>query len=100
RLALARDDLLSGRGQVLLLLGDAGIGKTRLLNELRGLAGDTVTWLEGSCVSYGAEFRLFPIVEAMRNWLGLEEDAASLAVRTRLRIKLEPLLGPQLAEHL
>jgi len=100
RLTLARDDLLSGRGQVLLLLGDAGIGKTRLVNELRGLAGESVTWLEGSCVSYGAEFRLFPVVEAMRGWLGLEEDAAPLAVRTRLRIKLEPLLGPQLAEHL
>jgi class 3 adenylate cyclase len=100
RLALVRDDLLSGRGQVLLLLGDAGIGKTRLLSELRTLAGDSVTWLEGSCVSYGTEFRLFPVVEALQSWLGLEEDAASLAVRTRLRIKLEPLLGPRLADNL
>jgi class 3 adenylate cyclase len=100
RLALARDDLLSGRGQVLLLLGDAGLGKTRLLSELRRLAGDSVTWLEGSCVSYGTEFRLFPVVEALQSWLGLEEGAAALAVRTRLRIKLEALLGPRLADDL
>ena len=100
RVSLARDDLLAGRGQVLLVLGDAGIGKTRLLKELRGLAGESVTWLEGSCVSYGAEFRLFPVVEALRNWLGLEEEAATLAIRTRLRIKLEPLLGPRLGDHL
>ena len=93
RLAVARDDLLSGRGQVLLVLGDAGLGKTRMLGELRGLAGDAVVWLEGNCVSYGAEFRLLPVVEALRDWLGLEEGAATLAVRTRLRIKLEPLLG-------
>ena len=100
RLTRARDDLLSGRGQVLLVLGDAGLGKTRLLTELRGLAGDSVVWLEGNCVSYGAEFRLLPVVEAMRSWLGLEEDAAALAIRTRLRIKLEPLLGPLLDENL
>jgi class 3 adenylate cyclase len=93
RLAVARDDLLSGRGQVLLVLGDAGLGKTRMLGELRGLAGDAVVWLEGNCVSYGAEFRLLPVVETLRDWLGLEEGAATLAVRTRLRIKLEPLLG-------
>ena len=59
-----------GAGQVLLVLGDAGIGKTRLLAELRGLAGDSVTWLEGDCVSYGAEFRLLPMVEALRTGSG------------------------------
>jgi class 3 adenylate cyclase len=100
RLTRERDDLLAGRGQVLLVLGDAGIGKTRLLAELRGLAGESVTWLEGDCVSYGAEFRLLPVVEALRTWLGLDEGAATLAVRTRLRIKLEPLLGDRLADCL
>jgi class 3 adenylate cyclase len=100
RLALVRDDLLSGRGQMLLLLGNAGIGKTRLLSELRRLAGDSVTWLEGNCVSYGDEFLLFPVVEALRSWLGLEEGEAALAVRTRLRIKLEALLGPRLPDVL
>jgi class 3 adenylate cyclase len=100
RLARTRDDLLAGRGQVLLVLGDAGIGKTRLIGELRGLVGDSVTWLEGDCLSYGAEFRLLSVVEALRGWLGLEEGAAPLAVRTRLRIKLEPLLGDRLDEAL
>ena len=100
RLAVARDDLLAGRGQVLLLLGDAGIGKTRLLGELRALTGDDVTWLEGHCVSYGREFLLFPVVETLRNWLGLEEGEAALAARTRLRIKLEGLLGSRLPDVL
>jgi class 3 adenylate cyclase len=54
RLRRAADDLLAGRGQSLLLIGDAGIGKSRLLGELRENLGPGVTWLEGDCRSYGA----------------------------------------------
>jgi class 3 adenylate cyclase len=100
RLVLARDDLLAGRGRVLFLLGDVGIGKTRLLGELRELTGESVTWLQGNCVSYGREFPFFPVVEALRGWLGLDEGDASLVVRTRLRMKLEPPLGARLEEVL
>jgi predicted ATPase len=97
---VAADDLLAGRGQVLMLLGDAGIGKTRLIAELRAIVGPLVDWIEGSCVSYGSEFLLFPVVEALRTWLELDEGDAALAARTRLRIKLEGVLGDQLAETL
>ena len=38
RLQAVVDELTNGRGQMLFLLGDAGIGKTRLLAELRQLA--------------------------------------------------------------
>jgi class 3 adenylate cyclase len=100
RLTAARDDLLSGRGQVLLVLGDAGIGKTRLLSELRALAGEGVTWLEGNCQSYGREFPLLPAVETLRGWLGVEEGDAPLAAQTRLRIKLEGLFGDRLQSSL
>ena len=46
----------AGRGQVMFVAGDAGIGKSRLLHELRQAiaeAGLPATWLEGQCVSFG-----------------------------------------------
>lgn len=87
------EDLRTGRGQVLTLVGEAGLGKTRMLAELRVLCGDGVTWLEGRCVSYGAGTPYGPFVELLRTWLGVEEDEAELAVRTKLRARAGALLG-------
>ena len=92
RLSVAVEDLRAGRGQVLLLVGDAGLGKTRMLSELRGLSPD-LTWLEGRCVSYGAGAPYGPFVELLRTWLGVEEAEAELAVRTKLRARAGALLG-------
>jgi class 3 adenylate cyclase len=99
RLSAAVGELRTGRGQVLLLLGEAGIGKTRLLAELRSLAADTATWLEGHCLSYGG-LVAWPFVEVLRRWLGVEEGDAELAIRTKARAKLGAVLGSDLDKAL
>ena len=44
-----------GHGQVVGVVGEAGVGKSRLLYEFRQrLAGKRVTYLEGRCLSYGS----------------------------------------------
>jgi class 3 adenylate cyclase len=93
RLRAAVADLRAGRGQVVLVMGDAGLGKTRMLAELLSLAGEDVTWLEGRCVSYGAGSPYGPFVELLRTWLGVEETDTELAVRTKLRARAGALLG-------
>ena len=64
-----------------------------MVSELRALAGDDVTWLEGRCVSYGAGSPYGPFVELLHTWLGVEETDAELAVRTKLRARAGALLG-------
>jgi len=87
----AADDLLAGRGQSLLLIGEAGIGKSRLLGELRENLGPNVTWLEGDCRSYGAVGLYQPFVEMIRAWLGIDHTEREIVVRTRLRARLPAL---------
>ncbi len=98
RLHSILDELVAGRGQLLMLVGDAGIGKTRLLAELRALATGRVTWLEGQCLSYGTELLYGPFIEMLRKWIGAEEGEAQLALRTKLRAKLGLLPASQLAD--
>ncbi|HET7236406.1 MAG TPA: adenylate/guanylate cyclase domain-containing protein [Actinomycetota bacterium] len=93
RLGEAVTDLRAGRGQALLVVGDAGLGKTRMLAELRSLFEADGAWLGGRCVSYGAGSPYGPFVEVLRTWLGVEEGEAELAVRTKLRARAGALLG-------
>jgi class 3 adenylate cyclase len=100
RLLAVMRELDAGRGQVVLLSGDAGIGKTRLLGELREMAGVGTTWLERHCPSYGGELLYWPFAEILRSWLGVHDGEAEIAVRTKARAKLGALLGPRLPDVL
>lgn len=86
-------DLLNGRGQILLIGGEAGIGKSRLISELRALTPSEVSWLEGHCVSYGGDRRFRPFVESLAGWLGVAGDEPDVIARTKLRAKMEELIG-------
>jgi class 3 adenylate cyclase len=93
RLAGVVDELRSGRGQIVLVSGEAGIGKTRLLAELRAIAEPDATWLGGTCVSYEHDVVSGPFVQIVRSWLGLGAGEPEVAVRMRLRAKLGALFG-------
>ena len=91
----ALDSLRAGRGSVLVVTGDAGIGKTRMLLELREHAESHGTrWLEGRCVSYGESLPYWPFRDLLRgDWIGAGADEAEVRVRVGLRRRLEQLFA-------
>ena len=74
RAATTAERALAGEGGILLVLGDPGIGKSRLVEELRGrVAGSAVTWLEGRCVSFGGSTPYLPLRDLVLDALELPQ---------------------------
>jgi class 3 adenylate cyclase len=79
-------------GQLVLLSGEAGIGKSRLVQALcENISADQYTLIRYQCSPYHVNSALYPIIEQVRRAAGFEEtdDAASK------RKKLETLLASE-----
>ena len=72
----------AGHGQVVFVVGEAGIGKSRLLYEFRRRLGEEATWNEGRCISFGRAIALHPIVDMLKRTFRIEEtDTESTIAR-------------------
>jgi ABC-type oligopeptide transport system substrate-binding subunit/class 3 adenylate cyclase len=95
---------LAGRGGILFVTGEPGIGKTRLLSELRDgfesgpAQHGRALWLEGRCVSCGESMPYWPFRDLLRDWIGVLADEPELRVRVALRRSVDRLFGPRSAE--
>ena len=87
-LAACVADLERGRGQVVSIVGEAGIGKTRLKVEQRERRPAGVRWLEGRCQSYTQSTSYAPLAQVLRAALGLGPADAPAIARTKLRAAL------------
>ena len=91
-------DVRNGTGSVVLITGEAGVGKSRLLADSQeeteaGGGSQPLLWLEGQCLSYGETLPYFPFRDLLRGWLGVNEDDPELRVRISLRRGVDQLFG-------
>jgi class 3 adenylate cyclase/tetratricopeptide (TPR) repeat protein len=94
--------LASGHGRLIELIGDPGIGKSRLIEELRKLAGELPTFTI-ACDPYEATTPYTPFWWLIHDMLGLPETAGPDEIEEQLRAMVElrcpdlmpwlPLLG-------
>jgi len=86
-LASHRRATREGRPQLATVLGDAGVGKTRLVRELWDrLGGETPApaLRTGRCAPYGRGTAYLPLAEVLRGQLGLRETDSAETVRAHL----------------
>jgi class 3 adenylate cyclase/tetratricopeptide (TPR) repeat protein len=74
-----------GHGQIVALVGDPGIGKSRLVWEYSHSAA-TAGWLvlEAGAVSYGASIPYLPIIGLVRAYFGIAERDDARTMREKL----------------
>ena len=89
------------RGGVLAILGDPGIGKTRLLSEGRAAARAAgLTWLQGQTSSYGQTMSYLPFREMLRSFAGIDASDPEDVKWTKLEAMVEKILPGQAHEIL
>ena len=71
-----------GNGQVVLLSGEPGIGKSRIVQELRDrIAGEQPAYVSFQCSPYYTSTAFYPFVEQLTFALGINrEDSSSLSL--------------------
>ena len=73
-LELSVQKLINGNGSIVNLVGDAGIGKSRLIAELKKKEEiKKVRLLEGRALAIGKNLSFHPIIDILKSWAGIRE---------------------------
>lgn len=86
------EQVCAGTGQLVTLLGEAGIGKSRLVTEMRHHTAHKVFWLESHALSSGHHRSYAPFRDLIRQTAGLTSEEDSEQAHSKLMTRLQTLL--------
>jgi class 3 adenylate cyclase len=77
-------EVKAGQGQVVFVVGEPGIGKSRLIYEFRRRLGDDADWLEGHCLSFGHAIAFHPLIDLLKRNFRIEEGDAERTIVAKI----------------
>jgi class 3 adenylate cyclase/tetratricopeptide (TPR) repeat protein/ABC-type lipoprotein export system ATPase subunit len=82
----------AGKGQAFSIMGEAGVGKSRLLYEFRKAIGsEEVTFLEGKCLSYSQNVSFHPVIDLLKSNFNIKEGEEDNQIREKFEKGLKQL---------
>ena len=92
---------INGEGSIVNVIGEAGIGKSRLIAELKNsTAIKKVTLLEGRAISMGVNLGYHLIIDLLKNWAQITEEDSEVAAFTKLESAIRNTYPEALGEIL
>src|SRR5262249_7519284 len=85
------DRAMLGHGQIVTLVGEPGIGKSRLLREFQRSVREGVILGEGRCASYATHVPYFPVIEIIKTVCEIEDTDTLEIIDAKVRTALQPL---------
>jgi len=90
----AADNLISGRGSIVTITGEAGIGKSRLALELKEYLEDKdVSWYEGRSISIGQTISYWPFLDMLRTYMNLSDEDSEAEIARKLKESITDLFS-------
>ncbi len=83
-----------GHGQVVGIVGEPGVGKSRLVSKFReSLPAEEYTVIEGGCVHYGDAIPYLPILDMLKDNFDISEDEAEATIKQKISDKVAQITG-------
>ncbi len=90
----ALDRLREKEGNIICICGDAGTGKSRLVEEFKAtLDLEETQWLEGHAYSYAQNIPYFPLIDLLNGVFQVEEGDPPKKVKAKIESGVEHLVG-------
>ena len=98
-LAAYLEKLKTGKGEIAAVLGEAGIGKSRLLAEIRQLEGKDLTWLEGRSFAFSRSLAYGAFLDLLRRFAGIADEDTEAEAAASLKARLHGILPGDLESY-
>jgi class 3 adenylate cyclase/tetratricopeptide (TPR) repeat protein len=89
----AEFEAVASGSRLVTVLGEAGIGKSRLTSELAARIGERARIVRGACLSYGEGITFWPVAQVVRELAGIRDEDSAEEARERLSTPIAQLLG-------
>jgi class 3 adenylate cyclase/predicted ATPase len=85
--------VLERRSGLVTVVGEAGVGKSRLMGELAERIGSRARVVRGACLSYGEGITFWAVAQVVRELAGVRDEDSVVQAREKLPARLAQLLG-------
>ncbi|MBI4763452.1 MAG: AAA family ATPase [Deltaproteobacteria bacterium] len=87
------DQVKAGNGQILDVIGEAGVGKSRLVYEFQKNIQEEATLLTGICIRYGRNINFLPVIDIVKGIFGIVEGLTPEETYRRIETRFQNDLG-------